>query len=210
MKTQTNRLGACLILLFVILSAGCAVAPAGSYYSVANNPTPPDTPSSIEIGATDQYYVLQISDHTPFDVHQLPRTSDMLYNKGYDEVRKQKKADFSIDVALSMSVRDNPDVRAGNMLGGALFGAAAGAIIGGAAGDPGAGAAIGAASGGALGLAAPAGTGMVTIDINTYSYSERLGSRMSRTIDLATVPPPEVRQVIDHEVSRMLQSLPRR
>ncbi|NLI33589.1 MAG: hypothetical protein GX422_12565 [Deltaproteobacteria bacterium] len=153
---------------------------------------------------------MQIYDRTGIGFRRLPRAEQLLYEKGYDRVRRQRDADFSIDITLAAGLRDNPDVRAGQAVGGALAGAAAGAIIGGALGDPGPGAAIGAASGGLLGLAAPAATTVVRIDINIQSFREGGSSFASSTIDLAHVPPPEAFHVIDAEIARMLQTLPRR
>jgi hypothetical protein len=195
-----------LLLLLVASLGACVAAPGGPYYRVSENPAPPD----FRVGVNDQTYVLEINDHTPFGLHRLPHTMDLLYNKGYDQVRREREADFAVSVSFEGGVRDNPDVRAGNTVGGALAGAAVGAIIGAAAGDPGAGAAIGAASGGALGLVAPAGTNVLRIDVDLQSFTERVSSRGSATVDLAAVPPRELRRVVDHEVARLLQSLPRR
>lgn len=198
------------LLLFGFL-AGCAVAP-GPYYSVHDNPAYSGSSNGyLSLGPNDQYYVLRVEDSTPFGLHNLPNTDDMLYERGYDKVRREKEADFAIDVVLSGGLQDNPNQRAANTVGGALLGAAAGAIIGGAVGDPGPGAAIGAASGGALGLVAPAATPLVNVAIELYSFAEQRSSRMSRTIDLSTIPPQDARYVIDNEVARMLQTLsPRR
>ncbi|NLI80723.1 MAG: hypothetical protein GX443_03435 [Deltaproteobacteria bacterium] len=143
-------------------------------------------------------------------LHRLPRTEQLLYDKGYDRVRRERDADFAIDITLSAGLRDNPDVRAGQALGGALAGAAAGAIIGGALGDPGPGAAIGAASGGLLGLAAPAATSVVRIDVNIQSFRTGETSSATATVDLARVPPPEAFHVIDSETARLVATLPRK
>jgi hypothetical protein len=188
----------------------CAVGPTGTYYEVRESRTPARTFTPIYLGPNDQAFALRIDDRTPFGPYSLPRTLDMLYNKGYDEVRRQKQADFVIDIAFAASAQENPEVRAGHTLGGALAGAAAGAIIGGALGDPGQGAAIGAASGGALGFISPAATPFVTIDVSVYSHRERQTSHRSATIDLTHVPPPDVRHVIDTEVVRLLQDIPPR
>lgn len=209
-----NRSSKCLKGFFILLLfgflGGCAVSP-GPYYNVHDNPTYSGSSNGyFSLGPDDQYYVLRVEDRTPFGMHHLPKTDDMLYERGYDKVRREKEADFAIDVTLSAGMQDNPNQRAANTVGGALFGAATGAIIGGALGDPGPGAAIGAASGGALGLVAPASTPLVNVDIELYSFSEQKSSRMSRTIDLSTVPPQDVPYVIDNEVSRMLQTLSRR
>lgn len=166
--------------------------------------------SSFVLGPEDQNYVLQVDDNTPFGIYELPQTNNALYDKGYDRVRRQWEADFSIEISVSGGLRENPEVRAGNTLGGALFGAATGALIGAAVGDPGTGAAIGAASGGALGLISPAATNFVTIDLNVFSFHERVSAYRSLSVDLTTVPPFEVRRVVDAEVSRMLRGLPSR
>ena len=82
-------------------------------------------------------------------------------------MRRQREADFSLDIALTAEARDNPDVRAEHLLGGAILGAATGALIGAAVRAPATGAAIGAAGGGFLGLASPADTPMIRIDIQS-------------------------------------------
>ena len=204
----------CKVLLLVLLAvalSSCAVAPMAPHYDVVENQVPPPTQEPLRLDPRDQAYTLRVDDRTPFGLRQLPATVNSMYEKGYDNVRRDREADFGIDVVLSAAFRDNPNVRGANMLGGALAGAAAGAIIGGAAGNPGAGAAIGAASGGVLGAAAlPADTPMVRIDLTISSFHERSSMQRSRTIDLAGVPPQDVQFVVDREVARMLDGLPRR
>jgi len=202
---------------FAVLLVGltaCATPPPGQY-RVMESPTYAPTADSsyssggyISLNPEDRFYVLQVEDGTPFGVRNLPRTDDMLFNKGYDKVRRERKADFAIDVGLTAMHAESPERRAGQTVGGALLGAAAGAAIGGALGDPGQGAAIGAASGGVLGFAAPAGTTLIRVDLRVYSYSDSREYNKSATIDLAGVPPQDVHAVIDNEVSRMLQGLP--
>lgn len=211
MKTKFTGASRFLVYIFCasILSA-CAVAPAGPYYRVSESPSQPASYQDFTPGPKDQNYVMQVSDRTPFGLERLPKTDNMLYSKGYDRVRTDRDADFAIDVAFAAGVQDNPNVRAGNTLGGALAGAAAGAIIGGATGHPGTGAAIGAASGGALGMVAPAGTSLVTIEINLQSFRDRQVSHRTATVDLTNVPPYDVARVVDTEVARLLESLPRR
>lgn len=198
-----------LIALAVLLTACATVPPDDHYMGMENQPQEGPPPSAL-LSPEDQYYVMQIENHTPFGLNNLPTAQNVLYNKGYDEVRLNREADFSVGLIFSMGSRDNPNVRAGNMAGGAVLGAAMGAIIGAATGHPGTGAAIGAASGGFLGLAAPAQTGMLRIDMNVYSFRERQSYQRSRMIDLSHVPPPEILVAVDGEVSRMLQSLPNR
>ncbi len=206
-----------LILLVVLAGAMTACAPYqyGPYYgSGPGQPYPPPSGYASEppfnLGPNDMTYVLDVQDHTPLGIYHLPQTVQTLYRKGYDHVRRQGEADFAIEVVLSAGSRDNPNVRAGNALGGAMFGAATGALIGAAAGDAGAGAAIGAASGGALGIIAPAATPLARIDVNLFSLRDRTNSQRSVTIDLASVPPYNVQRVVDLEVSRLLSGLPRR
>ncbi len=202
-----------LILVAMILIGMSACAYPEPYYRSASLPPPAASPepySDLRVGINDRNFVMQIYDRTNIGFRRLPQAEQLLYDKGYDRVRRERDADFSIDITISMGVRDNPDVRAGQTLGGALAGAAAGAIIGGAVGDPGPGAAIGAASGGLLGLAAPAATSVARIDIKLHSFTEGRGSFASTTIDLDRVPPPDAYRVIDGEISRMLQVLPRR
>ncbi|MCU0588827.1 MAG: glycine zipper family protein [Syntrophobacteraceae bacterium] len=212
--SHPSRILILLVLLAGALSA-CAPYQYGPYYgSGPAQPYPPppahDSEPPFSVGPDDMTYVLDVQDHTPLGIQHLPYTVQTLYRKGYDHVRRQREADFAIEVVLSGGARDNPDVRAGNALGGALFGAATGAVIGAAAGDPGAGAAIGAASGGALGIIAPASTPLVRIDVNLFGLRDRASSQRSVTIDLAAIPPYDVQRVVDLEVSRLLSGLPRR
>lgn len=199
------------ISLLAATLGACAYGPApGPYYQVQESRTPAATMPPIYLGPNDRSFALRVEDRTPFGPYNLPETLDMLYRKGYDEVRREREANFTINIAFTASAAENPEARAGHTLGGALAGAAAGAIIGGALGEPGKGAAIGAASGGALGFVSPAATPFVTIDLDIYSYAERQSFRRSATVDLSHVPPPDVRHVIDTEVTRLLQDLPAR
>ena len=192
--------------------AGCAAPyyPASPHYMVQENPPPAADEGNLQVGPGDATYLMRVDDRTPFGAGHLRESINMLYQKGYDPVRREREADFSVDVTLAAYSRDNPEVRTGNAIGGALLGAAAGAIIGGATGHAGTGAAIGAASGGALGMVSPAATPLVRIDITVRSTREGIASSQSATVDLSTVPPPHVRRVIDHQVARMLQTLPSR
>jgi hypothetical protein len=199
-----------LLILLILVGMGACAYP-GPYYQSAGPPPPSTEPySDLRVGINDRNFVMQIYDRTSIGFRRLPQSEQLLYDKGYDRVRRERDADFSIDVTVSAGLRDNPDVRAGQALGGALAGAAAGAIIGGALGDPGPGAAIGAASGGLLGLAAPAATSVARIDINIQSFSDGRSSFASATVDLTHVAPPDAYHVIDGEIARMLQVLPRR
>lgn len=199
-----------LVLVFIFLfMSGCYYYPAtGNYYKVLRDP---GTERGVfDLDPRDQTFVMQIHNNTPFDLYDLPRTERLLYNKGYDQVRRRNEADFVVELNFSAGLRENPELRASNTVGGAMLGAATGAIIGGALGDPGTGAAIGAASGGALGLVSPAATSNLTVDLNVYSLTRRNGAHRSLVIDLATVPPFDVRRVADIEISKMLQDLPPR
>lgn len=213
MKTLASSSKILTVFLALALLGGCAVGPTTPYYSVKET-TPAYAGGGetgyLNVGPQDQFYVLHVEDRTPFGLHTLPRAMNVMYEKGYDQARRQREADFSLDISLFAEGRDNPDRRAGQMVGGALLGAATGAIIGAAVGDPGAGAAIGAGSGAALGLVAPADTPMVRIDIRTQSFRDGGASYKSAIVDLANVPPHDVHQVIDLQVSRMLQTLPAR
>jgi hypothetical protein len=210
MKAFTRTYTLIAVILVAGLLTGCATGPYGPYYRTAQYPSVGEPLSPLSLGPGDRTYVLHVNDQTPFGLYQLPLTENVLYDWGYDRVRRQREADFTIDILFTAGLRDNPDVRTGNVVGGALFGAAAGAIIGGATGgNPGVGAAIGAASGGALGVVAPADTEVVRIDIHLHSFTSGASSQRSVVIDLASVPPYEVQQVIDNEVARTLRSLPR-
>lgn len=207
MKGFLKFRSAMIMVLAVAFLSGCA-AP-GTYYSPAAVTPPPIASDPLRLGYNDHRYVIQIHDNTPFGIIDLPATQDLLYSKGYDRVRKQRSADFVIEAHFTAGAQDNPNVRAGQTIAGAVTGAALGAIIGGAAaGEAGAGAAIGAAGGAAVGLAAPAYTAFVHIDLNIYSLTDQTTTRRSSTVDLTSVPPPDAALVIDREVARMVSDLP--
>lgn len=191
-----------------VLLTGCVAGTPAPYYSVSEQPVTESGGGMLTVGPQDRLYLLRIDDRTPFGLQQLPQSMNLLYEKGYDQARRERQADFVLNISFYAMSRDNPDARAGHVVGGALLGAATGAIIGGALGSPGQGAAIGAGSGAALGLVAPADAAMVRIDINTQSYRDRASSYRSAVVDLANVPPYDVQRVIDLQVYRMLQSLP--
>jgi uncharacterized protein YcfJ len=153
---------------------------------------------------------MHVENRTPFGGQRFPQAHRVLYEKGYDQVKRQGEADFSLDITLNAEPRDNPDVRAEHLLGGAILGAATGALLGAAAGAPVTGTIAGAASGGFLGLAAPADTPMIRIDIQTQSFIDRTVSSKSVVLDMAHVSPYDIPRAIDMQVSRMLQTLPAR
>lgn len=210
MKAVPRSFKIVTLVCAIAFLGGCAAGPA-PYYSVSTPAPPPGEESGVlRVGPQDQFYVLHLEDHTPFGLQHLPQSMNVLYEKGYDHVKRERKADFALDIAFFGESRDNPQVRAGQMIGGALLGAATGAIIGGALGSPGRGAAIGAASGGTLGLVAPANTPIVRIDIRTQGLRDDYVSYKSAFVDMANVPPYDVQRVIDIQVSRMLEDLPPR
>lgn len=206
------RIGRCFVIFYLVsLLGGCVYGPPGTYYRASSSPTATDGGGGpFVLSPNDQYYVLQIDDSSPFGIYELPQTERLIYDRGYDRVRLEREANFAVQISIYGGLRENPEVRAGNTLGGAMLGAATGAIIGAAVGSPGRGAAIGAASGGALGLVSPAATNFVTVDLNVYSFSERATAQRSVSLDLTNVPPFEVRRVVDNEVARMLRGLPQR
>ena len=212
MKISAQGCKVLLAVFIVVLIGGCA-AP-GPYYSVQEQPAvqtggpPAGGGGYLAVGHNDRRYLLRIDDRTPFGLGNLPQSQNGLYQKGYDQVGRERQADFSLDISFYAMSRDNPDARAAHMVGGALLGAATGAIIGGALGSPGSGAAIGAGSGAALGLVAPAEAAAVRIDIRTQSFRDGTASSKSATVDLANVPPYDVNRVIDLQVSKMLEGLP--
>jgi hypothetical protein len=205
MKVQAMKIATVVFALAML--AGCVTGPPGPYYSVQEQPTPQGG-GILSVGPEDHYFALQMEDRTPFGLQGMPQAMNLLYSKGYDQVRRQREADFALNMSFTAMSRDNPDARAGHAIGGALLGAATGAIIGGALGSPGKGAAIGAGSGAALGLIAPADAAMVRIDIRTESYRNGSTSYKSALVDLANVPPYDVQHVIDMQVARMLDTLP--
>ncbi len=42
-------------------------------------------------------------DNTPLGICELPQTGNLLYNKGYDQVRRPRKADFAL-VTIDLNV----------------------------------------------------------------------------------------------------------
>lgn len=193
--------------LLALVAGGCAAVPPGAYpFQTA----PVTAEGAFYLDPADRTYVLLVNDYTYYGLYDLPMTENLLYNKGYDRVRGKQEADFAVQLTFSAGTYDNPQARAGHALGGALLGAATGAIIGGAARNPGAGAAIGAASGGALGLLAPANATLLTIQLDFTSMRENVNARRIVTLDLTPLPPHEVRQAVDYEVTRLLQPLPPR
>ncbi len=214
MKTWAWSLRILAIGTVAVVLGGCASPYYGSsYYTVQTPPAAPgQAPASTEptfltVGPQDQYYIMHVDNRTPFSAH-FPQARKVLYEKGYDQVKREKEADFTLDIALNAEPRDNPDVRAEHLLGGAILGAAAGALIGAAAGAPVTGTIAGAAGGGFLGLAAPADTPMVRIDIETHSFSDNTSSHKSAVVDMAHISPYDIPRAIDIQVSRMLQTLP--
>ena len=199
----------------VVLLGGCATTPYGSYYTVNTPPAEVNQAptgnevTNLTVGSQDRFYIMHVENRTPFGV-DFPQAHRVLDEKGYDQVRRQREADFSLDIALIAEARDNPDVRAEHLLGGAILGAAAGALIGAAVHAPATGAAVGAASGGFLGLASPADTPMIRIDIRTQSFRDQTVSSKSVVLDMAHVAPYDVPRAIDIQISRMLQALPPR
>jgi hypothetical protein len=196
----------------LVLLGGCATSSYNPYYSTQPGPVvagPTTAPTFLNVGPQDRYYALNVDNRTGFAIH-LPEAHRTLYQKGYDQVRRQRQADFAVNIAISAEPRDNPDARAEHMLGGALLGAAAGALIGAAAGAPATGAIAGAAGGGILGLAAPADTPMLRIDIQTESFRDGATSSKSVVLDMANVPLYDVPRVLDIEISKMLDTLPNR
>ncbi len=210
MKTRAWKI---LTLGFaVVLLGGCATSPYGPYYTTQQPPavsTAPagNEPAFLTVGPQDRFYIMHVDNRTPFSVH-FPQANRVLYEKGYDQVRREGEADFDLQIALTTGARDNPDARAEHLLGGAILGAAAGALIGAAAGAPATGAIAGAAGGGVLGLASPADTPMIRIDIQTQSFRDRTSSSKSVVLDMANGPPYDAPRVIDIQVSRMVQDLP--
>ncbi len=197
----------------VVLLGGCVTTPYGPSYTVNTPPAESNQApigndaSYLTVGPQDHFYIMHIENRTPFRGH-LSEAHRILYEKGYDQVRRQMEADFALDIVLTTEARDNPDVRAEHLLGGAILGAAAGALIGAAVHAPATGAIAGAAGGGFLGLASPADTPIIRINIHTKSFRDQTASAKSVVVDMAHVPPYDVPRVIDMQISRMLQELP--
>lgn len=214
MKTWAWSLKILTIVFAVVLLGGCATPYYGNYYTVQQPPAaapdqapPIDQAAFLTVGPQDRYYIMHVDNATPFPAN-FPQTHRVLYDRGYDQVRRDNQADFAVNVGLSAEHRDNPDVRAEHLLGGAILGAAAGALIGAAAHAPVTGTIAGAAGGGFLGLASPADTPMVKIDIQTQSFRDNTTSSKSVVLDMAHVPPYDIPRAIDMQVSKMLETLP--
>ncbi len=197
------------------LLGGCAATPYGpAYVPPAVAPGPPEVapgPSRgfLTVGPMDRFYVFGVEDNTPFET-RFPRANRVLYEKGYERVAREQRADFAVNVSLFQIARDNPDLRGQQMLGGAVLGAAAGALFGAIAHAPVTGTIAGAAAGGVLGAAAPAATPVIRIDVRTHSFRSGRSSRRTVFVDMAHVPPYAVPRVIDVQVARMLRALPAR
>jgi outer membrane lipoprotein SlyB len=198
-----------------VLLGGCAT-PYGPYYSA--QPTPPavsvpapaaDESNILTVGPQDRFYVMHVQNQTSLGI-RFPQSRRVLYEKGYDQVKRQREADFSLDISVITEARDNPEVRGTQALGGAILGAATGALLGAAAGAPVTGTIAGAAGGGFLGLAAPADTPMVRVDVRTQSFRDGGTSAKSVVIDMAHVPPYDAPRIIDDQVSAILGALPAR
>lgn len=215
MKTWDRSSKILTIGFAVALLGGCATTPYGPYYTVntppaVSNQAPAENEATnLTVGPQDRFYIMHVENRSPFEV-RFPQAHRVLYEKGYDRVKREREADFSLDIALATEARDNPDLRAEHLLGGAILGAATGALIGAAAHAPVTGAIAGAAGGGFLGLAAPADTPMIRIDIRTQSFRDQTVSSKSVVLDMAHVPPYDVPRAIDMQISRMLQTLPGR
>ncbi len=217
MKTREWSLKILAAGAVVVLLGGCASSaygpnPAVTPAPVVANPAPAENvpappPAPLTVGPEDRNYLLHVDNHTGFAL-RFPEANRILYEKGYDQVRREREADFSVNVALAAEARDNPDARAQHMLGGAMLGAAAGALIGAAAHAPVTGAIAGAAGGGVLGLAAPADSPMIRIDVQVQDFRDRTSSAQSVVVDMANVPPFDAPRVIDIQVSKMLEALP--
>lgn len=195
----------------VALLGGCAEGPYGPPAVAPGPPVVSPGPSHgfLSVGPRDRFYVMGVENNTPFELG-FSRANHVLYEKGYDRVGRERRADFAVNIAVFQEARDNPDLRGQQMLGGAILGAATGALLGAAAGAPATGAIAGAAGGGVLGLAAPAATPIVRIDVQTHSLRAGSYSRSTVYVDTAHVPPYEVPRVIDNQVANMLGSLPAR
>lgn len=201
------------------LLGGCAATPYGPAVvspvpppAVAPGPpivTPGPSRGFLTVGPMDRFYVLGVENNTPFEV-RFPRANHVLYNKGYDRVGRERRADFAVNIALFQEARDNPDLRGQQMLGGAVLGAAAGALFGAIAHAPVTGTIAGAAAGGVLGAASPAATPVVRIDVETRSFRTGVSARSTVFVDMAHVPPYAVTRVIDVQVAKMLRALPAR
>ena len=194
-----------------VLLGGCAGTPFTPPAVAPGAPTVHPGPSSgfLAVSPTDRFYVMGVENNTPFEL-AFPRANSVLQQKGYNRVRTERNADFAVNIAVWQENRDNPDLRGQQLLGGAALGAAAGALLGAIAGAPATGAIAGAAGGGVLGLAAPAATPVVRIDLELHSFRTGRTPRRTVFVDMAHVPPYAIPRVIDAQVARMLDALPAR
>jgi len=220
MKTWGWSLKILTIGFAVAILGGCvATTTNGPYYPAQSPPAAPPAaanPASAEneahfltVGPEDRYFIMHVENNTGFEA-RFPKARRVLYEKGFDQVKREREADFALDIALGYETRDNPDLRAQHLLGGAILGAAAGALFGAIGGRPVLGTIVGASSGAALGLTAPADTPIVRIDVRTESFRDGTISSKTVVVDMAHVPVYDVPRVIDIQVSRMIESLPAR
>ncbi|MGO8943537.1 MAG: hypothetical protein ACLQJ7_07670 [Syntrophobacteraceae bacterium] len=142
----------------------------------------------LTVGPQARFYIMHVEDRTPFGT-RFPQVHRVLYEQGFDQVRKLHEADFLIDITLIAEARGNPDPRVEHILGGAILGTANGSF---------------------LGLASTADTPMIRIDIRTQGFRDNIVSSKSVVVDMAHVTPYAIPRAIDVQVSRMLQALPAR
>ncbi len=178
----------------VLLGGCCALTPCGSRYTVKAPPAESDQALTfneadyLTVGPQDRFYIMLVDNLTPFGA-RFPQVHRVLYEKGYDQVRKLREADFAVEITLITEARDKPDTKVEHLVGGAI---------------------LGTGSGDFLGLSSTADTPMIRIDVQTKAFHDRTMSSKSVVVDMAHVAPYAIPRAIDIQISRMLQGLPAR
>src|SRR5271157_2345094 len=103
MKTWAWSLKISTILFAVVLLGGCATPYYGNYYTVQqpaaaapDQPPPVDQAASLTVGPQDRYYIMHVDNATPFPA-RFPQANRVLYEKGYDRVKREGEADFAVN-----------------------------------------------------------------------------------------------------------------
>src|SRR5208283_2403010 len=101
MKTWAWSLKTLTIVFAVVLLGGCATPYYGNYYTVQQPPAaapdqapPIDQAAFLTVGPQDRYYIMHVDNATPFPAN-FPQTHRVLYERGYDQVRRDNEADFA-------------------------------------------------------------------------------------------------------------------
>ena len=213
MKTWAWSLKILTIVFAVVLLGGCATPYYGNYYTVqqpapaAPNQAPAiDEAAFLTVGPQDRYYIMHVDNRTPFPAH-FPQAHKVLYEKGYDQVRRGKGSRFFSQYSTGLLKLATTRTQGHNTCwAGRCSAQRVGTLIGAAAHAPVTGAIAGAAGGGVLwGWPAPADLPMIRIDVQVQDFRDRTSSGPERRGGHGQCPPlSTLPRVIDIQVSKML------